>query len=319
MKDPLLSDYDACLFLSLTNRCNLNCAYCVTHDRNSRENGGLPEINIPAFVRALEKTGKVFKIRFAGGGEPFLIPNLVEACAELTRRHYVGFTTNLTCANVREFAEAVDPRRVSNIHASLHVRELEDRDLTDRFSENFLLCKRKGFPVSATVVAYPPLLERAEAYRTFFGERGIDIFFGYFVGTYNGKRYPAAYTEEEIRTFGLSRIGLRAHPRYRGLCNAGFNIGIVWPDGNISPCLETPREILGNIYDEIRFNRFLKVCPVKSCDCPLKQYDKFLFERAVRESLCDLRIVKPLLEWGCRRLTLGKENRKIAPGTEEHA
>jgi len=319
MKNTLTGHYNACLFLSLTNRCNLNCAYCVTHNSPVREKGDLPEIRIPALLQTLDGARKIFKIRFAGGGEPFLIPNIIEACVELTRKHYVGFTTNLTCGNVREFAEKVNPQKVANLHASLHIRELEERGLTERFTGNFLLCKQKGFPISATVVAYPPLLDKVEFYRGFFKKKGIDVFFGYFIGTYAGKKYPESYTEEEIRRFGLSRIGLKTHPEYRGLCNAGFNIGIVWPNGNISPCIETSHEILGNIYEGFRFNKAMKMCPVKHCGCPYKQFDKPLFKRAVRENLLNLRIMKPLLDGVWSRLTLPGENRKILPLEQKNA
>ena len=104
--------YDAWLFWTVTNACNLNCAYCNASDpsrlikkvydlgflnstkivtanlgkllaqsferpsRVQRNKGELThdrsaDINIPAFMRTLDASQKVFKISFTGG-EPFL-------------------------------------------------------------------------------------------------------------------------------------------------------------------------------------------------------------------------------------------------------
>lgn len=59
------------------------------------------KIDIPAFVKMLDRTRKIFKIT-STGGEPFLVPNLVEACEKITQRHYISFNTNLVTGEIRK-------------------------------------------------------------------------------------------------------------------------------------------------------------------------------------------------------------------------
>lgn len=276
--------HDAWLHWNLTERCNLNCAYCFSHNSPARGNAELPVINIPALIKTLDKTNKIFKVRFTGGGEPFLVPNIVEACVEITKKHYVGANTNLTCDNIQEFANRVDPEKVTNINASIHIKELERNNLIEKVIRNFLLCKAKGFNIVASVIAYPPLLHEAEKYINFFKEKGIKINFSFFIGMYNNKEYPKSHTEEEIKVFGLNRIWLERHYKYRGICNAGFNVGMVKPNGDLYPCNAYFFTKIGNVYKIINFKKRLVRCPLKYCTCPLKQLDPFLFKQALEES-----------------------------------
>ena len=120
--------YDVSLQWSVTNRCNLNCHYCFQFDSEAKRYGEIYKIDIPAVIKTLNKTNKVFRIGFVGG-EPFLVPNMVEACTEITKKHYIAFNTNLTSSNIKEFSEKIDPKRVIHIVASLHIKELEKHNL----------------------------------------------------------------------------------------------------------------------------------------------------------------------------------------------
>lgn len=300
--------HDIWLHWTVNDRCNLNCLYCDSHGSPLKRKGRNPEINIPALIRTLERSGKIFKIRFTGGGEPFLIPNIIEACIEITRKHYVGFNTNLTCGNVREFAEKIDPERVANVNLSLHIEELERLNLIERVTDNYSICKKRGINIVASAVAYPPLLPKVEKYRKFFKEQGITVNFTYFMGVYENKVYPRSYTEEEIDAFDLNRDWLKKHYQYRGLCNAGYNAAMVDPDGNVFPC-EGIRKSLGNIYEGIVFNQSLAACPVRHCTCPLKQYDPYLFRKALRENSSIAGKAVPLIKCAKSYLKLGLANR----------
>jgi len=294
--------HDAWLHWNATNRCNFNCLYCFSHDDPQKKSGELPKINIPELIRSLDEANKVFKIRFTGGGEPFLVPNIVEACLEITKKHYVGFNTNLICDNVKDFAEKIDPERVANINASLHIKELEKYNLVERFVSNYLLCERKGINIVASSVAYPPLADEAEKYRIFFKEKGIPVNFSFFQGSFNGKEYPRSYTEKEIEQFGLSRLWLKKNYEYQGICNAGFNAGIVDPDGSIHPCFSMTKETLGNIYDKIEFKKHLVICPVKRCSCQLKNIDPYIFKKALEENLTLPGKIMPFAAYFSRRI-----------------
>lgn len=243
----------------------------------------MPPIDVLRLMGSLESTGKTFRIGFTGG-EPFLIPNLVEACEAITRRHYVSFNTNLTSPRVPEFAHRIDPGMVVLLHASLHIKELERTGLTDRYLRNYRLCREKGFKLMAVQVGYPPLLGEIGKYRTFFEKRGIPIRFYTFEGEYGGKSYPDAYTAEEAAAFGFERDAVIGTFHHQGLrCNAGYNVGIVSVDGKVHPCFRLQGEDLGHIYDGFSFRDRMTACPFDFCGCPMYEYDTSLYRQACRE------------------------------------
>lgn len=274
-------DYDAWLHWLFPNACNLNCDYCF--NRGQKRLAKMPEIKIPELVKTLDATGKVVGISFSGGGEPFLIPNIVEACVEITKKNFVAFNTNLTSPKLKEFAEKVSPEKVACIHASLHIKELERTSLLGTYIENFLLCKRKGYNIIAEEIAYPALLSEAQKYAEFFLKKGIRIGFGPFIGEFNGKTYPESYTEPELKAFGLSERCKGLFSKQNKICNAGYNVGVVSPNGNINACLAL-HESLGNIYKKIKFKTNTVICPFKFCSCPLNEFDNYLFKKAISEA-----------------------------------
>ena len=142
------------------------------------------------------------------------------------------------------------------------------------------MCKEKGFVIHAIEVAHPSLLSQVEKYKEFFQRNKINIQFGQYIGEYNGKKYPESYTNEELNIFTLSKDNVKIFNQEGKVCNAGYNIGIVEENGDIFLCYQI-RKKLGNIYEEnIIFKDKLIICPAKFCDCPLKSYDKYLFEKA---------------------------------------
>jgi len=274
--------YDAWLQWNVTTRCNMNCQYCFDFDKKSKKFGEILEINIPELIKTLNKTNKFFRINFIGG-EPFLTPNIVEACIQLTKKHYVSFNTNLTSTKLKEFCENINPKKVSYILAALHIKELEKRNLLNRYIDNFLLCKQKGFNIIAIVVAHPSLINEVEKYTKFFKEKNIDIKFTAFIGKYNEKNYPDEYTTKERNIFKINKKDNKNSNQKGKICNAGYNSGIIQPNGDIFRCLNI-NEKIGNIYNNILFDEHLIKCPVEFCGCPLKDYDKYLFNKALKEN-----------------------------------
>ena len=84
-----------------------------------------PHIHTEKLLETLKDTNKTFKITFSSGGEPFLIPRFIDICISLTQKHFIALITNLTPHPIVSFAEAVDPKRVLYVHASLHIEELK--------------------------------------------------------------------------------------------------------------------------------------------------------------------------------------------------
>jgi MoaA/NifB/PqqE/SkfB family radical SAM enzyme len=243
----------------------------------------MPPVDVPALLKALENTGKVFRVTFTGGGEPLLIPNIVEAARALAEKHYLSFNTNLTSPRFKDLVKEV-PREKLFIHASFHTRELERKKLMGRFIENFRFGQERGIEIYAQEVAHPSLLPDVEHYRGMLRDNGIVLSFGPFHGEYQGRTYPASYTEEEIQGFNLGRKGAKgAQFSQKGnLCNAGYNAVSANGDGQLTPCRDV-RENLGNMFGEIRFQPEVRRCPVDACTCPVNFYDEPLFKLALSE------------------------------------
>jgi len=285
-RDARKYPYDAWLVWRLIEKCNLDCRYCFTYGDPAKKTARIPIIDTPSMMRTLEKTGKIFRIYLTGTGEPSLVPNIVEACAEITKKHYLTFNTNLTTRKIRDFVEKVDPGKVTEIIASCHIKELERHNLTDTYIENFLLCKERGFKIVAEVVGYPPILKEAKKYREFFRKSGIELKFRGFIGTYKGKEYPKCYTKKQLeildRLFGNGSF----FHRHGQFCNGGYNACAVDSDGIVYPCTDVREasESIGHIYKIIEFKKSLMKCPFDFCACPLSGFDPHLFERALKET-----------------------------------
>lgn len=280
-----VAQYDAWLLWDVHPACNLQCAHCFSDrsNSNSQKKRKIQTINIPDLLRTLNNCNKVFRIEFTGGGEPFLTPNLVETCLELTKKHYVSFTTNLTL-KVRQLTEVINPNRITDIHASFHINELEKRGLIDKWLRHFLICKKQGIKIEAIAVAEPSIFRKVIKYKKIFMKEGLKLIFVPFIGSYGDKYYPRDYTKEELDVYGISEanITLRINS-FKRPCNAGYNVAIVNAAGNIQPCGGI-RKSLGNIYKGMRFEKKIVYCPSKFCSRPMHHFDPYLFERAKKES-----------------------------------
>ncbi len=277
--NPTNAPYDAWLHWNVTRKCNFDCEYCFSHDKNVTSEAP-KKIDVEKLLSVLNKTGKSFRVGFTGG-EPFLVPNFLESAGALTEEHFISINTHLTSSKIKEFAEAIPHEKVLFIQASLHFDELEKRNLKSRFIENYSLLKERGFNIFAEAVAFPPFISRLEEFREFYEKEGIDFSFGVFIGIYDGKKYPESYTDKEISAFGLYASEQRKFLQKGNLCNAGFNTAVLFSNGNVFPCFQI-KEKLGNVYEKIDFYDAPITCPARQCGCPLNLYDEYLFERALK-------------------------------------
>ena len=245
--------------------------------------GNMPPIDIAALIRTLGKTGKTFRVGISGGGEPFLVPNIIEACVELSKKHFLAFNTNLTLPRCLELAQRVDPERVVHFHASLHLAELERLNLTDRFIGHFLEFAKRGFPIYAEAVGHPSLAPNVQRYQGLFGAKGITIEFGPFHGAWNGALYPQAYTDQELKLFGLDKEARGSFSFLGKPCNAGYNAAVATHDGTVQNCWEVANRI-GHLYGKIVFSQEMILCPSQDCGCPLLAYDRYLWNTAMKET-----------------------------------
>jgi len=197
--------YDAFLHWHVTYNCNMFCHYCTLfpgdkkRDFKEKKNPAKP-INISAMMKTLAATGKKFLISFTGG-EPFLVPNMAETCAELTKKHFVCFNTNLTMLDMKLF-ETANIDHIGMLNISMQIQPMEKLNLTERFIEKIHTIQNIGFSrYHITVVADPVLFPKIKYYRYEFGKHGIKFKLIPMIdggGVFQGKAYPESYTSEEL-------------------------------------------------------------------------------------------------------------------------
>src|SRR6476619_5670286 len=148
------------LRISVTDRCNLRCTYCMPEDVTFLDKSQLLSFEeITRFVEVMAPHG-IDKIRLTGG-EPLLrrdLPRLVRMIADVPGIKDVGLTTNgillahlaqpLFDAGLRRInisLDALDPERF---------RQLARRDGLDKVLEGIQAAKRAGFdPVKINAVS----------------------------------------------------------------------------------------------------------------------------------------------------------------------
>lgn len=189
----------------VTYSCNMMCHYCILCIGDPKEDlinkrSKPNSIKINKMIYVLEKTGHKFLISFIGG-EPFLVPNINEACAALTKeKHRVMFNTNLTLIKP-DFFEMVDMNYLGCFHISCHLLPMEKRRLTQTFIKNVNMMQDTGHKnYYVTVVAEPDIFPKLDYYKDLFAKHNI-----YFElipmldgGGVNGKVYPESYTDDQL-------------------------------------------------------------------------------------------------------------------------
>lgn len=202
---PSKPAYDAFLHWHVTYSCNMFCHYCTLFPDNKErdyQEKKLPAkpINISAMMNSLEDSGKIFLISFTGG-EPFLVPNIAEACAELTKKHFVCFNTNLTVLDTKLFDKS-NINHIGMLNISMQIRPMAKLNLIDKFIEKIQAIQNIGFSrYQITVVAEPALFPKLGYYRDKFEKYGIKFKLIPMIdggGVFQGKAYPKAYTPQEL-------------------------------------------------------------------------------------------------------------------------
>lgn len=211
------------------------------------------------------------------GGETFLYPRFVELAEALTRNHFISINTNLSTPNVFEFADKIDPERVLTLNAGLHILErVKRKGGVEKYIEAFHYFQQRGFNIRLEYVTYPPLLARLEKDMDYYKSRGIETFnIKIFRGTYEGKPYPASFTEEEQALINEYLADTReweimkSDNNFFGLpCASGQRSFAMDPSGTLRRCI-TLRKEYGNLFTgRYYMDDTPKPCPARRCACP---------------------------------------------------
>lgn len=203
------------------------------------------------------------------GGEPFIYPDFVNLCKILTKNHKIEIDSNLSITpRAKEFANTIDPNRVSDIYAALHIEERERTKGVEQFIETVLLLKEKNFHVSINYVIHPTLANRYKADFEYFQSRGIKLLPRPFKGIFDGRGYPLSYSPEEKALFASKpKAGTKMAFNFKGVpCYAGRRLIRLEPDGTIFRC-SGDRTVLGNVTDSVTLNTGPEPCIVSRCPC----------------------------------------------------
>jgi cyclic pyranopterin phosphate synthase len=173
------------LRISVTDRCNLRCTYCMPEDVVFMDRGELLSFEeIARFVRIAAPLG-IDKIRLTGG-EPLMrreLSRLVEMLCRIDGIRDVGLTTNGVL--LAEHAQALYDAGLRRINVSLDTldperfRQLARRDGLEKVIAGILAAKRAGFdPVKVNAVSIRGVTEHEVVpLARFAREHGLELRF----------------------------------------------------------------------------------------------------------------------------------------------
>jgi MoaA/NifB/PqqE/SkfB family radical SAM enzyme len=264
----------------LNRNCNFNCEYCYVRHFKKDEPGHGVETDVKAF-----KSNNIdWQEISMSGGEPFIYPQFVELCKELTKFSKIIVTTNCSTKNVFDFADKIDPKKVTEIHCSVHIGQ-RPKNKYDDMIDKILYLRNKGFHVFISQVIHPRLLEEYKKTFEYFKSKGnILITPKVMEGIWHLKEYPNAYKDFEKRTmlkYAEAAIEQPSHNKIHRyatmvdgqldwknrLCLAGFSNMQIQYNGDAYRC-HGDRRLLGNLYEgTIKLDAEPRICTKDLCSC----------------------------------------------------
>lgn len=199
----------------LTRKCNFNCYYCLQGSDTRKE----PCVPVDvSFMNEARPGSYLFHLT---GGEPLLVPNFGEVCAEVAGSgNILSLNTNLS---IRPSAlmESVRASDVAFVNASVHFPYR--RTGFGRFAENYTLLRKGGYFVVATCVMPPETFDECVRFiDDVRNKTGVVIFPKLMRGVSCGKRYPEAYSAEQVSE--LERLTEAAALDAKSFSAGGFEL-----------------------------------------------------------------------------------------------
>jgi cyclic pyranopterin phosphate synthase len=198
------------LRISVTDRCNLRCTYCMPEEVTFLDRAELLTFEeITRFVRIAVPLG-INKIRLTGG-EPLMrrdLPKLVKMLADIPGIHDIGLTTNGLL--LADCAQCLFNAGLQRINISLDTldpdrfRQVTRRDGLERVLEGIFAAKKAGFqPVKINAVAMRGVTEHEVVpLAKFCREHGFEIrFIEYMpIGAAEWERSKVYFAHEIMET-----------------------------------------------------------------------------------------------------------------------
>jgi GTP 3',8-cyclase len=238
------------LRISVTDRCNFRCSYCMPKEVFGDDYVFLPKNELLSFEE-IERFGKLFaslgvkKLRLTGG-EPLMrrdLPKLVKKLIDIEGIEDIGLTTNGVL--LRQNAQALYDAGLRRLNMSLDALDpdifgkLNGRGIKPDFIlSNIEHAQKIGFEIKVNMVVQKDVNEgEILPMATYFKERGIVLRFIEFmdVGNDNGWSFKKVVTKKEIyemlsKVYEMKPVGEHyfgeVAKRYRYLDN-GAEVGFI--------------------------------------------------------------------------------------------
>jgi hypothetical protein len=256
------------LIVQIPNVCNLRCPYCY----GNHSEGPSDLIDLDIWLPGLLNIPGWPHVWLFGYGEPTVDPGCIEIAKQLLERgDTVGFITNLT--NGIEKINGMQCYEKFRLCTSYHPHYWD----IDSFIQEYDKYVESGFNCGVVqIVGYPPYINYLEEWKAKLEGKYTLILA--FDGVYNGKDYPASYTDKEkeivygiissSQNVEIEQVQIRIAGGWKKSrkCRVGMDYMFITNAGVGSMCSLTGYD-LGNIRDGITPLTELITCNRESCTC----------------------------------------------------
>lgn len=246
--------------------CNYRCSYCFFDGKWEEYKKRNIYLSVDEWMKYWNNIYKKYGscAILITGGEPFVYPNFVDLIRKLSAVHYPINISSNASGDIESFVEKIDLQRVS-----LSISFQPEFENLEKFLKKLVFLRRHKCEGCINLVAYPPFLKDLSYYEQRFKSIGEDLKKIPFWGKYQGRDYPAGYTQEERKIIGIDDNWFNKVRKKGKICQAGHKVALIFPDGKVARCGQVgERVLIGNFLDP-DFRLFDKPmpCDVENCPC----------------------------------------------------
>jgi molybdenum cofactor biosynthesis enzyme MoaA len=237
-------------------QCTLQCFYCVNHRSGITRQQSAVGVVAPEPIdcrKWIDTWNKYAPNKLVvTGGEPFLIPNMIDVLNGLTHIHEISVCTNLT-HDVSHIVRSLKPRKCIWLTTACHPTQCN----IDSFFDNIDKVCDKGFRTTVVFVAHPRQLHHLSTIRHKCSERNVELFVTPCIDPYHQVTHTPA---EQQRVESITRprkhhfINRIPHEKVK-VCSGGYDYMCVLPNGDTFRCASPTvcihdQDAIGNILED---------------------------------------------------------------------
>ena len=256
--------------ISLTEKCNLKCKYCMPQDFCNAKNNELSDEEIKNIIKALLNLG-INKIRFTGG-EPLMRKNVIELLNEVCSFAQIDWAITTNGTTLKHNALALKKAGIKHINISLDTLNSQDyKNLTGADLQNALDGFYKALDVGFEKIKINAVLikgiseKQIENLAKLTLKYNVDVRFIELMPIGQCAEYSkehllkASYVLEILKDLKIANQDAHAPAKYYKFNGARGRVGLITPmscnfcsecnriritaDGKLKPCLHSDIEI----------------------------------------------------------------------------